>query len=72
MASRREKRTFVNTFFLLTPVNTTVVGSVNNLQRFIDSFSQEERVVTGWETVHCNKGTFFLCQDQNFPEDYFF
>lgn len=21
-----------------------------------------EHVDTGWETVHCNKGTFFLCQ----------
>ena len=47
------------------------VQMASRRRKVIDNDEITEHVDTGWETVHCNKGTFFLCQDLNDVEESF-
>merc|ERR1712147_432584 len=46
------------------------VQMASRRRKMVDTNSDEitEHVDTGWETVHCNKGTYFLCQVRDIQE----
>ena len=47
------------------PRDSKCVEMASKLKKSFQDY-QEDTIMTGWRTVHCNKGTFFICEDRNF------